>query len=62
MQVKSSEDEKLISRHTLCDRWDCSGETLKRYEKRGILRPVRIAPRMLRYRLTDILKIEEEGK
>ena len=60
MNIKPFEDEKLISRHTLRDRWDCSGETLKRYEKRGILRPVRIAPRMVRYRLSDILKIEAE--
>jgi hypothetical protein len=52
-------EETLISRHTLSDRWDCSIETIKRYDRRGITIPVRIAPRMVRYRLSDILKIEE---
>ena len=61
MKKKPLQDDRLLSRHALSDRWDCSIETIKRYDRRGITKPVRIAPRMVRYRLSDIQKIEEGG-
>jgi hypothetical protein len=48
----------FITRPQLAVRWQVSGETIKRYERRGIVRPVKIAARMLRYRLSDIEALE----
>jgi hypothetical protein len=55
------EDEKLITRAHLCARWDgCSEKAVVRAEKRLGLQPYRIL-REIRYRLSDILRIEAEG-
>lgn len=54
-----SKSVRLITRVELAERWSVSIETLKRYEIRGILKPVKIAPRCLRYREDDILAHEE---
>ena len=53
--------EILISRKQLCARWNCCGMTLKRREAAGVLKAVRFNQRMLRYRLSDILRIEAEA-
>ncbi len=55
-------EERLLHRKELGKRWSCSGETLKRYEKRGLLKPIKLAPRMLRYRLSDVIALEEAGR
>jgi hypothetical protein len=54
----------LIDREKLAARWCCSIETIKRIEKRGLLSRVHLAERMVRYRLSEVLKIEagKEGK
>lgn len=57
--MKSTSESKLLSRAELAVRWSVSIETLKRYERRGILRPVKLAPRCLRYREEDIRAHEE---
>lgn len=51
----------FITRSELAERWTCSTESLKRYERRGIIRPVKIAARMLRYRLSEIEALENEA-
>jgi CHAD domain-containing protein len=48
----------FLRRDQLAARWICSLETIKRYEKRGILHPVKIAARMLRYRMEEIEALE----
>ena len=53
-------DEDFISRQGTCARWDCSLETLKRREKQGILHPVGFSERMVRYRLSEVLAVEQE--
>jgi hypothetical protein len=50
----------LVDRETLAARWCCSIETIKRIEKRGKLVRVQLGPRAVRYRLSDVLKIEGE--
>lgn len=50
----------LIDRDTLAARWCCSIETIKRIEKRGKLARVQLGPRAVRYRISDVLKIEGE--
>lgn len=51
----------FITRTQLAERWACSTESLKRYERRGIIHPVKIAARMLRYRLAEIEQLEHEA-
>jgi predicted site-specific integrase-resolvase len=52
---------QFITRKQLAERWDVSIESLKRYERRGILRPCKIAPRVLRYRFEEIEAREREA-
>ena len=54
-------DDELLTRLELARRWKVSIETLKRRERAGILRPVRLDGRVIRYRVSDVLRIEEEG-
>lgn len=54
-------DETFVSRKWLTERWMCCSETLRRMEARDQLHPVKIGPKMLRYRLSEIEKIEEDA-
>ena len=54
-------DDRLLTRLELARRWKVSIETLKRRERTKILRPVRLDGRIIRYRMSDVLRIEEEG-
>ena len=54
-------DDKLLTRVELARRWKVSIETLKRRERTKILRPVRLDGRIIRYRMSDVLRIEEQG-
>jgi hypothetical protein len=47
----------LLTRADLCTRWRCSPSTLKRMEKSGFLRPVRLRSNV-RYRVDQIEQIE----
>jgi hypothetical protein len=48
----------LIDREKLAARFCCSIETIKRMEKRGLIKRVQLCERMVRYRLSDVLKLE----
>jgi hypothetical protein len=48
----------LIGRIDLATRWQCSVMTIKRREKDGLLKPVYLSNRIVRYRLQDIKAIE----
>jgi len=48
----------LIDREKLAARFCCSIETIKRMEKRGLLKRVQLGERLVRYRLVDVLKLE----
>jgi hypothetical protein len=54
-------DDGLLTRLELVRRWKVSIETLKRRERAKILRPVRLDGRIIRYRMSNVLRIEEEG-
>jgi hypothetical protein len=43
------------------DRWNCSLESLKRWEKAGILRPLKIGCNV-RYRLSDVIEAGREAE
>ena len=53
--------DRLISRKELSERWNLSTKTLKRRERDGELRPLTLSSNTVRYRLSDILKIEENA-
>ena len=51
----------FITRHGLADRWLVSTETLKRKERAGLLRPLKIG-NAIRYRMSDILAFEKAAE
>jgi hypothetical protein len=53
--------ERLISRKALAARWQCSNETIKRRTREGLLHPVRFNQRMIRYPLSEVIRIEKEA-
>lgn len=59
--VSRNLDDQLLTRLELAQRWKVSIKTLKRRERSKILRPVKLKWRIVRYRMTDVLRIEEEG-
>ena len=62
MEIKfDPKQERQLSRKELSARWNLSIKTLKRREKEGILRPLSLGARTVRYRLSEILAIEEDA-
>ena len=59
-QINTSEPESLLSRKELARRWLVCPMTLKRWEKAGRLPALCLGPRLKRYRLADVLRIEAE--
>jgi hypothetical protein len=53
--------ESLLTRRELADRWKVSIETIKRRERARVLRPLRLEGRTVRYRMSDVVRIEMEG-
>jgi hypothetical protein len=50
--------EQLVSRKALASRWQCSIETIKRRTREGLLHPVRFNQRLIRYPLSELIRIE----
>jgi hypothetical protein len=53
--------EQLISRKALAQRWSCSAETIKRRTRDGLLHPLRFNSRLIRYQLSEIVRVEQEA-
>jgi hypothetical protein len=53
--------ETLLTRREIAARWKVSIETVKRRERARILRPMRLDGRIIRYRMSDVVQIEQEG-
>ncbi len=53
--------DEMLTRRDLAHRWRVSTETLKRREKAGLLRALKIG-KGVRYRLSDILNFEAEAE
>jgi DNA-binding transcriptional MerR regulator len=54
--------EQLLSRSQLAKRFSVCTETIKRWEKRGQLSPIRFNQRVVRYRLSDVVRIEQQAQ
>jgi hypothetical protein len=57
MKPSSDFNKRLLSRKTLADRWSMSTATLKKREKDGFLKAIKLGP-IIRYRLSDIEALE----
>jgi len=57
----TSRDEEYQNRNEVASRWHCSVETIKRRERAGILKAYKLG-KLVRYRLSDILKLEAEAE
>lgn len=56
----TSENDRLLDRAELAERWKVTSQTLKRREKDGTLSPVYLhGGRLVRYRLSDIIQLEK---
>ncbi len=63
---KTSQDptptQVLIDRENLAARFSCSIATIKRMERRGLLKRIQLGERLVRYRMSDIQKLENYQK
>jgi hypothetical protein len=57
----NSIDDCFLSRAEVMRRWRVSMTTLKRREQQGILRPIRMSAHAVRYRLSDVVRAEDEA-
>ena len=57
----SESSEQLLPRKAVAMRWSCSTETIKRRTREGWLHPVRFNQRLIRYPLSEIIRIEQEA-
>jgi len=51
--------EQLLSRKAVAHRWQTSVETVKRRERSGLITELRFNERLIRYRLSDVLRYEQ---
>jgi len=51
--------DTLFSRRQVANRWSTSIETIKRRQKQGLLTPIYLSKRQVRYKLSQIIGIEE---
>ena len=54
-------DDCFLSRAEVMRRWRVSITTVKRREQQGILRPIRMSAHAVRYRLSDVVRAEDEA-
>jgi predicted DNA-binding transcriptional regulator AlpA len=54
-------EDRFLSREELGARWGLSRTELVNREKAGLLRPYKLSYKVVRYRLSDILRIEEKA-
>ena len=50
--------EQFLSRKQLQRRWSCCIETIKRRQRAGVLTPIYLSARMVRYALRNIEEVE----
>lgn len=54
-------DDCFLSRAEVMRRWRVSIATIKRREQQGILRPIRMSTHVIRCRLSDVVRAEDEA-
>jgi hypothetical protein len=51
----------FLTRRELSMRWRCSGETIKRRQRSGLLHPIYLSERKILYRIAEVESLEAEG-
>jgi hypothetical protein len=51
----------FLTRRELAARWRCSGETIKRRQRRGLLQAIYLSERKILYRLSEVEALEANG-
>ncbi len=54
-------DDCFLSRAEVMRRWRISIATIKRREQQRILGPIRMSTHVIRYRLSDVVRAEDEA-
>jgi len=55
------EEDKILSAHELCERWNISANTLRSYEHNLVIKPLPIGGKKKLYSMKDIHSAEESG-
>ena len=53
--------ERLLKTRDVARIWDCHPKSVLRYAARGLIKPVRRSRRCLRWKLSDVERIAQEG-
>jgi hypothetical protein len=61
LQMPLPSNGAILDRKALAERWRCSTETLKRREKEGVLKALKLG-RLVRYRLADVEAVEAQAE
>ncbi len=56
--VLPNQTDKFLARRELAKRWRCSGESVKRRQRAGLLHPFYLSERKLLYSLAEIEALE----
>ncbi len=56
--VLPNQTDKFLTRRELAKRWRCSGESVKRRQRAGLLHPFYLSERKLLYSLAEIEALE----
>jgi hypothetical protein len=59
--IEGPMQDTLLTRRELAARWKVSVETVKRRERASKLRPVRLDGRIIRYWMSEVMRIEQDG-
>jgi|GraSoi_2013_60cm_1033757.scaffolds.fasta_scaffold10397_7 hypothetical protein len=54
--------ERFLSRRELAERWSLSVREIIEREKRGVLKPYRFSYKMTRFKLSDVIALEEASR
>ncbi len=60
--IRNETGERLLSRREVAERWSVSTETVKRRTRDGQLPALYFNQRLIRYRLADITRLEQDAQ
>ena len=58
---ETTKAERLLRTREVAAIWDCHTKSVLRYAARGLIKPVRRSRRCLRWKLSDVERIAQEG-
>ena len=58
---QTNRPDRLLKTREVADFWGCHPKSVLRYSARGLIQPVRRSRRCLRWKLSDVERIAQEG-